>query len=49
MLHVLGWLETLVFGDGHFSLPAVNGLFSIACIGAAAGLLVHLLEIRKKR
>lgn len=49
MLHVLGWLETLVFGDGHFSLPAVNGVFSICCIGASAGMLVHLLEIRKRR
>ncbi len=48
MLHVMGWLETLAFGDGHFSLPALNGLFALVCIGAAAGLLVHLLKIRKK-
>ena len=48
MLHVLSWLEKLVFGDGHFSLPLLNGLFSLVCIGSAAALLVHLLKIRRK-
>ena len=49
MLHVVGWLETLLFGDGHFSLPLVNGLFSICCAGLAAVLTAELLDIRKKR
>ena len=48
MLHVVGWLETLLFGDGHFSLPIMNGLFSLCCIGLAACLMVDLLQIRKK-
>lgn len=48
MLHVLGWLEKLIFEDGHFSLPVINGLFALLCIGASAGLLVHLFKIRKK-
>lgn len=48
MLHVLGWLETLLFGDGHFSLPVMNGLFALCCVGAAAALLARLLGIRKK-
>lgn len=47
MLHVLAWLEKLVIGDGHFSLPVMNGLFSLLCIGVAAGMLVHLLKIQR--
>ena len=49
MLHVVGWMETLLFGDGHFSLPVMNGLFSLCCIGLAACMIVDLLQIRKKR
>ncbi len=45
MLHVLGWLETLLFGDGHFSLPLMNGLFSIACAAGVTCLLIDLLKI----
>ena len=48
MLHVLGWLEKLIFEDGHFSLPVTNGLFALICISISAGLLVHLFEIQKK-
>ena len=48
MLHVAGWLETLIFGDGHFSLPVMNGLFSIFCITGSACLLVHTLKIRSR-
>ena len=48
MLHVLGELEILVFGDGHFSLPLMNGLFSLLCIGLSAGCIVFLLEIRSR-
>ena len=48
MLHVVGWLEGLFFGNGHFSLPAFNGLIALLCIGAAAGMLVQLLSIRRK-
>ena len=48
MLHVAGWLETLIFGDGHFSLPVMNGLFSIGCVAVSACMLVNLLKIRGK-
>ena len=47
MLHVLTWLEIVIFGDGHYSLPLMNGLFSLLCIGASAGMTVWLLNIRK--
>lgn len=46
MLDVYAKLETLLFGDGHFSLPLFNGFFSILCIAAAACLIVRLLNIR---
>lgn len=46
MLAVWGELEILFFGDGHYALPLVNGLFSLVCIGGMACLLVKLLEIR---
>ena len=46
MLHVMDWLETGIFGPGHFSLPLTHGLFSILCIAFAACLLVELLQIR---
>ena len=49
MLYVVGWLETLLFGDGHYSLPMINGLLSLCCIGFAAGLMTDLLGLRKKR
>ena len=48
MLHVLTDLEILIFGDGHFSLPLMNGLFSLLCIGISAGLIVNLLKIRNQ-
>lgn len=48
MLHVLAEAEILVFGDGHFSLPLMNGLFSILCIAASAALTADLLEIRHR-
>ncbi len=47
MLHVLGWLETMLFGDGNFSLPLMSGLFSIVCVAFSACLLTDLLKIRK--
>lgn len=47
-LHLLYWLENLFYQDGHFSLPLFNGIIAIACIGAAAGLLIRLLGIRSK-
>ncbi len=46
MLHVLGSLEILIFGDGHYSLPLMNGLFSLLCIAFSAGLIAGLLKIR---
>jgi len=46
MLYVLAKLEILIFGDGHFSLPLMNGFFSLLCIGASAALTVRLLKIQ---
>ena len=46
MLYVLAELEILIFGDGHFSLPLMNGFFSLLCIGASAALTVRLLKIQ---
>ena len=48
MLHALTELEILIFGDGHYSLPLMNGLFSLLCIGLSAGLIVSLLKIRNQ-
>ncbi|MBQ3705640.1 MAG: glucosyltransferase domain-containing protein [Clostridia bacterium] len=48
MLFVLAKAEILIFGDGHFSLPLLNGLFSLLCIGASAGLIADLLKIRSR-
>lgn len=48
MLHVLGWLEVLLFGDGHFSLPLLNGLVSLICIGLSAGIMARMLRIRSR-
>lgn len=48
MLAVWGELEIALFGDGHYGLPLVNGLFSLLCIGGMACLLADLLEIRSR-
>lgn len=48
MLHVLAWLEGLLYGNTNTSLPLFNGLLSILCIGITGSLLVDLLNIRKK-
>ncbi|MBQ9211771.1 MAG: glucosyltransferase domain-containing protein [Clostridia bacterium] len=46
MLHVMDWLETILFGPGHFSLPLTHGLFSLLCIALAACLVVDLLGLK---
>ncbi|MBR2823858.1 MAG: glucosyltransferase domain-containing protein [Clostridia bacterium] len=48
MLHVMGVLEIMLFGDGHYSLPIMNGFFSILCVAGAAMLLADLLSIRRR-
>ena len=48
MLRVFEWLEGLFYGTGNTSLPLFNGVVSLLCIGAAAGLLVHMLKIRSR-
>ena len=48
MLHLLSWLEGLLFGTGNTSLPLYNGLVSILCVGAVSALLVDLLKIRNR-
>ena len=47
MLHVVGWLESMLLWDGQYSLPLFNGLFALVCLGAAACLIVWLLDIRR--
>ena len=47
MLHILGWLETLLLWENQASLPVINGLFALCCIGAAACLLVWLLDLQR--
>ena len=46
MLHLLSWLEGLLFGTGNTSLPLYNGVVSILCVGAVCVLLTDLLKIR---
>ena len=48
MLQVLSWLEILIFGDGHFSLPLVNGGCALLCIGLSAGMIAVMLKIRSR-
>ncbi len=48
MLRVFEWLEGLLYGTGNTSLPLFNGVVSLICIGAVAGLLVYMLKIRSR-
>ena len=48
MLYVLVELEKWFYGNGHFSIPAVNGIISLVCVGLSAGLLVQHFQIRSK-
>lgn len=46
MLEFLGRLELKFFGDGHYTLPVVNGFASVFFIACAACVIVSLLDIR---
>lgn len=48
MLDLLGKFEVKIFGDGHYSLPVVNGVFSILCIGLSACIIIGLMEIKSQ-
>lgn len=48
MLYVLSELEKWFFGNGHFSLPLFNGIFSLLCIGLSAGLISVHFKIRSR-
>lgn len=48
MLGVLETIESKIYGMGHYSLPIVNGLFSIVCIACAACLIVDLLRMENE-
>lgn len=48
MLHVLGELEKWFYGNGYFSLPLVNGMLSLLCVGLSAGLLAVHFRIRSR-
>lgn len=45
MRYFLVRLERVVFGDGNYSLPMINGLFSIILIGITVCLLIDLLDM----
>ncbi|MBR2823839.1 MAG: glucosyltransferase domain-containing protein [Clostridia bacterium] len=47
-LLVFQWLEGAFFGTPNTSLPLYNGMVSILCIGAVAGLTAHLMKIRNR-
>lgn len=48
-LELLAQLEVLIYGgNGHFSLPVLNGSFSIFLIGLSACLIVYLLGIESR-
>ena len=46
MLDILEKAERIVYGDGHYSLPAFNGILSICLIALSACLLVRMLDIK---
>lgn len=48
MRGLLSEFEVKIFGDGHYSLPLINGIFSILCIAIAACIIVGLLEINSQ-
>jgi len=48
MLHVLSELEKWFFGNGHFSLPLFNGIFSLLCIGLSAGMISVHFRVRSR-
>ena len=41
-------LEKWFYGNGHFSLPLVNGMISLLCIGLSAGLMAVHFHIRSR-
>ena len=45
MLYILVQLEKWFYGNGHFSIPAVNGVWSLVCIGLSAGVIVQHFRI----
>ena len=49
MLHVLAETEKWFYGNGYFSLPVVNGMISLLCIGLSAGLMINYFQIRSRK
>ena len=48
MLYVFSELERWFYGNGYFSLPVVNGVISLLCIGLSSGLIVTHFQIRSR-
>ena len=48
MLYILRKSEKLFYGDGLFSLPLINGLLSIICIGVSVCLLIDLFDLQSE-
>ena len=48
MLDLLGKLENIYFGDGHYSLSTFNGFISIILIAFSACLVIRILDIKSR-
>ena len=48
MLHVMAEAERWFYGNGYFSLPVVNGVISLLCVGLSAGLMTDFFRIRSR-
>ncbi len=48
MLDIISNLEVLIYGDGHYSIPLINGGLTIICISITACCLVYLIDIDNK-
>lgn len=48
MLDILSQWEIALFGDGHFSMPVMNGFSAITFIAVAACFMVAMLDIKSQ-
>lgn len=47
-LEIISKMEIFLFGDGHYSIPCINGFFAILMISLAACLIVSLFRVRNQ-
>lgn len=48
MLEIISKIDLLIFGDGHYGLPIINGFIVIVLVAISACILVSLFEINNK-